>query len=154
MSQALALREPAVALMRDVAQQLATLPPERYGEAMEFLSVMEKGVEGLRTTFGERVKEKVVAEGDKVTEKGTLEWSLNGYTIRATPTRTGVDPKKLEARLRGKGLKPDEHMTPTTTYKVSDVLLAALLATGKLTQQEVDDCRYELNYALRVERSE
>lgn len=154
MSQALALREPAVALMRDVAQQLATLPPERYGEAMEFLTVMEKGVEGLKTTFGERVKETVVAEGDKVTEKGTLEWSLNGYTIRATPTRTGTDPKKLEARLRGKGLKPDEHMTPTTTYKVSEALLLALVASGKLTQQEVDDCRYELNYALRVERSE
>lgn len=152
MSEALALREPAVALMRDVASQLATLPPERYGEAMEFLSFIEKATEGLKTTFGERVKETVLKDGTQTTEKGTREWLMGGYCVRAIPTRTGVDPKKLEARLRAKGLNPEVAMDATLAYKVSEPKLAAAVAAGKLTREEVDGCKYELNYKLAVER--
>lgn len=152
MSEALALREPTVALMRDVAQQLATLPPERYGEAMEFLSFIEKATEGLKTTFGERVKEAALANGSKTTDKGTHEWLIGGYTIRAIPTRTGVDPKKLEARLRAKGLDPAVAMDQTIAYKVNEGKLATAIASGKLTREEADGCKYELNHKLSVER--
>ena len=152
MSSALTLREPAVALMRDVASQLATLPPERYGEAMEFLSFIEKATEGLKTTFGERVKETVLKDGTQTTEKGTREWLMGGYCVRAIPTRTGVDPKKLEARLRAKGLNPEVAMDATLAYKVNEVKLATAIASGKLTREEADGCKYELNYKLAVER--
>ena len=152
MSEALAIQGPVVALMRDVAGQLAALPPERYGEAMEFLTFIEKATEGLRTTFGERVKEQVIKDGAQTTEKGTREWAMNGYLIRAIPTRTGVDPKKLEARLRAKGHDPAVAMDQTIAYKVNEAKLAAAIALGKLTQAEADGCKYELNYRLQVER--
>ena len=154
MSEALATREPVVALMRDVAQQLAALPPERYGEAMEFLSFLEKATEGLKTTFGERVKDAALANGTLKTEKGTKEWLTNGYSIRAVPTRTGIDPKKLEARLRAKGLDPAVAMDQTIAYKVSEPKLAVAIAGGKLTREEADGCKYELNYKLSVERED
>lgn len=152
MSEALALQGPAVALMRDVAKQLAALPPERYGEAMEFLSTMEKAVEGLRTTFGARVKDKVLEDGTKTTEKGTREWVMNGYLVRAIPTRTGVDAKKLEPKLRAKGLDPTVAMDATMAYKVSETKLAVAVSKGLITQEEVDSCKHDINYRLEVTR--
>lgn len=154
MANGLAMREPTVALMREVAQQLATLPSERFGEAMEFLETISKAVEGLRTTFGSRVEETVITWGTRTTEKGTMEWVTNGYLVRASPTRTGTDPKKLEAKLRAKGIDPSLHMDSKVTFAVNERKLGVLLAAGLVTEAEVEACKYELNYRLSVKRVE
>lgn len=152
MTTALVTRDAVFSLMRTVAAELSQLTPEKYGAAMEFLKSLEEAAEGLKTTLGARVKEEVRANGHQVTDKGTTEWVVGGYVLRAIPTRTGVDPKKLEARLRAKGREPSLCMDATIAFKVNEGKLAAAVERGDLTAEEVAACKYDLNFRLEAER--
>jgi hypothetical protein len=151
MSSALAQREPLVALVRGLAQEIASLGPERLGEAHEFLALIQRGVEGLEDVVTARLKEQALTHGHKTTEKGTHEVVLGSHLIRAIPTRTGTDPKRLEAKLRAKGHDPGVAMNAKITYEVNPDKLAKAVEGGLITQAEVDACKYDINYRVQVE---
>jgi hypothetical protein len=147
---ALAVRERVTAVLRDLATELATLTPEQFGSASEFLGRMSDMVEAARETLGSRVKAQVLEHGTQKTDKGTKAWVVGGYELVAIPTRTGTDPKRLEARLRMKGIDPSRYMDMKITYAVSETKLQQALTDGAITAADLSLCKYDLNYRLDV----
>lgn len=150
MSGALAKREPAIELVRGLAQEVATLAPAQFGEARDFLKTLESAVERLRDMVEERTVQEIRQHGAKVTEKGTMQLTLGNWDCRAIPNKTGTDPKKLEARLRTKGVHPEDHMRAKITYEIDAEKLKALVERGIMTQEEVNSCAYDLTFRLDI----
>lgn len=150
MSSALANREPVVALVRGMAQEIATLGPAQYGDAHNFLAFLESSVSKLKEMVEGMAEKEVLARGETITEKGSKGIELGGWYVRAIPNRTGIDPKKFEARLRTKGHLPENYMQAKITYAMDPDKTAKALADGVITQAELDACRYELTYKLSV----
>lgn len=87
--------------------------------------------------------------GTKVTDKGSLSLTVGEFRVEARPTRTGLDPKKVEALLRAKDLSLDELMDKEVKYILNETRLATAVEQELLTQEELETCRYELSYALQ-----
>lgn len=150
MSDALAVRNTTVSAMMTLADWLQRVEPDEFGQALNLLKSLGSALEDAEGVVKARAVEMVRKQGVKETEKGTMSLTLGGHTIRAIPTRTGVDAKKLEAHLRGRGLDPAVAMDATITYKVNDGKLARAVADGTLSQSEVDGCRADTSYRLEV----
>lgn len=121
--------------------------PEAFDIATQFKKVTEEVYDRLR----DKLLADVEATGSVVTEKGTREAHYPSFTVRAIPTRTGTDPKKLEARLRSLGIDPAVVMDATITYKVNPAKLANLVAAGTLKYDEV---AYEPGFRIQLERND
>ena len=145
---ALAVRNYTVGAMQSLASWLSSVEPEQFGEALSLLKSLQSALENAEGTVKNRAVEMVRRDGTRETEKGTYGLTLGAYTIRAIPTRTGVDSKKLEAHLRGRQLEPTIAMDATMTYKVNEGKLVACVEQGKLTQAEVDACKADTSYRL------
>jgi len=152
MTSALAVKDRFQVLMQDLAAELSTVTPDRYGPAYQFIGAIKSMAEAAIDTFGSRVKNHVLEHGEQVTDKGTRKLVADGWALSAIPTRTGVDPKKLEARLRMKGFNPADYMDMKITYAVSETKLGKALASEVVTQSEIESCRYDLTYRLQVEK--
>lgn len=150
MSSALTNREPAVALVRGLAQQIATLGPEQYGEAHDFLHQLTSALTKLEEMVEEATKKEVLARGETVTDKGTKALTLGEWFCRAIPNKTGTDPKKFEARLRTKGVLPENYMRAKVSYEMDPDKTMKALADGVLTQAELAACAYTLTHRLQV----
>jgi hypothetical protein len=146
----LAVRNGTINSMQGLADWLSRVTPEEFGQAVLLVRAMEKALEQAEDVLIERAIDVVRATGKRETDKGTMSVVLGAHTLRAIPTRTGTDPKKLEAHLRTKGVNPDVCMDATITYKVNDDKLKQAVASGKLTPDEVDACKYDTNYRLEV----
>lgn len=119
---------------------------ESYRALIDFQSVIKDTIEVAK----EKMKKLVENKGEVTTEKGSMERVIGGYLYAMRPTRTGTDPKKLEALLRAKEVEDiGEYMEPTVTYKVSEEKLRKAFAKKVLTQAELDTCEYEKSYALQ-----
>lgn len=150
MTSALANREPVVALVRGLAQEVATLEPVQYGEAHNFLAFLEDAVARLKGMVVARAEKEVMERGETITDKGTKALELGGWYVRAIPNRTGIDPKKFEARLRTKGVLPENYMQPKITYAMDPAKTAKAVADGVITEAELSACKYDLTYKLTV----
>lgn len=118
--------------------------------ALDVITQMKKVTEEVYDRLRSRCLDQAILDGHKVTEKGTYEASYNGFTVRAIPTRTGTDPKKLEAKLRALKLEPSAWMDTTLVYKVNDAKLMPLIEDGRLKLEEV---AYDKSYRVELERA-
>ncbi len=135
---------------RDLGAALQNVPDQEVPSAVATLRRLETMLKENVDRLKDRALLYLNVNGQQVTEKGTKEVALNGHVMRAIPTRTGIDPKKLEAALRAKGIDPSAHMIPTITYKVDDFRVAKLVAAGMLTQQDLAAVQYDKSYRIEV----
>jgi hypothetical protein len=120
--------------------------------AYELTAQAEKMLEEVRGLLKTRAMLWLNVNGQKVTDKGTMEGSVSGFSVRAIPMRTGLDPKKLEQTLRAKKLDPNSQMKPTITYKVDEAKVAVLVSEGKLSPADLEACKYEPSWRLEVKK--
>lgn len=133
--------------LRQFAATLTTLRPDDIPVALEVVRQLESlGSEigdRLRGMLIDRLKEFGVVE----TDKGTLRLDIGDKKVRAIPTRTGYDPKKVETALRRRGADPAAFMDTTLTFKVN----TDKLKNSPLTEDDLKGCEYTLNYRVTIE---
>lgn len=137
------------AALIDFAAALSGLTAADRPEALDIATQFKKVTEEVYDRLRDKLLADVGSGGAIITEKGTKELGLGDYVVRAIPTRTGTDPKKLEAKLRALGRDPAHYMDATITYKVSPMRLAGLVAEGVLKLEEV---AYEPGFRIQLER--
>lgn len=135
------------------ASALSNLSDEQVPEAFEMTDKLGKLAEEVRDRLRSRLLKWVKETGATVTEKGSRANSIGGFRVSAIPTRTGIDPKKLEALLRRLALDPAVGMTPTITYAVNEEKVMALVESGRLTTEDLNNCRYSESFRIQVEKS-
>lgn len=136
----------ALAALGSIPSELA--PAER-AEVLVFISQAKKLLESTEKVHKDAVKAEVLAAGKVVTEAGTKRLERDGFSWEIRPTKTGYDPKKVEAGLRAQGLNPAEHMTTEVSYSVDVPKLDALVAAEKLTADELKDWKYDPSWAVQ-----
>lgn len=141
-----------MAALSTFAGVLGNLTPEQVPAAFEIADTMKGLSEEIRDRLRKRLLEEVQKNGEKVTDKGSMRSSIAGFKVSAIPTKTGVDPKKLEALLRRLRVDPTVAMDAKITYTVSDAKLMKAVEEGKLTTEDVAACRYDPSYRLDVSR--
>ena len=125
------------------------MEPDVLIEMHETILDFEKSLESFEKPMRERILHLTLSEGKKVTDKGTYELRIGPFVQRVQPSRTGTDPKKFEALLRAKGLNPGDHMTQEVVLKLGPGQAESTLATGVLTQEELDSCKYDMSYTVK-----
>jgi hypothetical protein len=100
----------------------------------------------LTKSVKQMISNVVQERGEKVTEKGGMAYSEGDWTMQIKPHRTGVDPKKLEARLRSKKADLDFYMDRTIVYTFNQSKLDAAVEAGVLSSEDVEACKHELTY--------
>lgn len=127
-------------LLKDIATILDTAAPEKLAETLTTVKEVVKALDYSIESAQDRLITHVLAAGEPVPEtKGTFEW--NGVKVR--PTRTTLDPKKVEGLLRAKNLDVNLYMDKKLTYVVNETRVKEVLNEG-----EQESCRYELKYQL------
>lgn len=154
MTDALAVRNNVVGSMMGLAEYISTISEDEFGEALNLIKAVSSALEQSEGVIKQRAVEVVRARGVRETEKGTMSLTLGAYTVRAIPTRTGVDGKKLEAHLRAKGIDPSVAMDATVAWKLNDEKLAKAVASGVLTPKDMEACKHETSYRLEAKVSE
>lgn len=129
---------------------LATADTARkVADAHDAARKVEDVAKQFAKAFRNKCLEAILAHGTRVTEKGTLELDLgNGLAQQAIPTKTGIDPEKLEGLLRAKGWVPERAMDPEISYKVNADKVAGLVHSGRITQGEREAIEYDLVYRV------
>jgi hypothetical protein len=123
--------------------------PEKLAQGWVLVKQIEDQVERVVKTAKQQVETYIRTAGTKVTDAGTLRAVVGNIQLEARPTRTGRDPKKVEALIRAKNMDPAKWMDEERSYKVNDGKLADAVKAGKLTHAELEACRYELTYAIQ-----
>jgi hypothetical protein len=141
-----------MAALSTFAGVLSNLTPEQVPAAFEIADTMKGLSEEIRDRLRKRLLEEVQKNGEKVTDKGSMRSSIAGYKVSAIPTKTGVDPKKLEGLLRRLRLDPTVAMDAKVTYTVNETKLMQAVGAGKLTTEDVAACRYDPSFRLDVSR--
>jgi hypothetical protein len=138
--------------LQQFASGISTLKDEEVPEAYEVTAKLEGMFEEVRALLKQRAVDYLQANGRRATDKGTLEAEVNGFSLRAIPMRTGLDPKKLEATLRSKKLDPTANMNATIILKVDTAKVATLVGEGKLTKDDLAACAYDPSIRLEVKK--
>jgi hypothetical protein len=88
--------------------------------------------------------------GQPVPDTKSIMWvAEDGTKFTMHPTKSGTDPRKLEALLRAKGAKPALYMQETRTYEVDPVKLKEALDNETLTLDELKTCEYDESWTVR-----
>lgn len=112
-------------------------------------------IEALCKSARDRMLALIKEKGQKETDAGTLRYREGGMVFEARPLKTGLDPKKVEALLRAKGVTHiEQYMTPTISYTMNDATRSLILRDGKMTEAELDTCRYGESYAVQTPKKE
>lgn len=134
--------------LNSYANALANLSDEQVPAAFDMTDQLRDMAEEVRTRLRDRILLYVQAKGRQLTDKGSMTAESGGFKLTAIPTRTGIDPKKLEALLRRKGIDPAVAMDATITYKVN----MGKLATCSLTPGELTACSYDKAFRVQVDK--
>jgi len=130
------------------------IAPKVAGAALSAMREVAKISADIEKVAKGRVLELVTHKGEVVTDKGTRRYVEDGYVFEARPSRSGTDPKKLEALFRAKGLDPERGMDTVITYKVSEHKLFHAIERGDLTTAEVEACKYEESWTVLTPKQE
>lgn len=139
------------AALQSFASALSSLTNEQVPAALEIARDLGKLAEETEAALKTRALLYLNMHGHQVTDKGSVQAEVGGFRLTAIPTRTGYDPKKLEAVLRRRGLTPEAGMNVTVTYKVDEAKVAGLFAAGKLTEHDLEASKYDKSYRLAIE---
>jgi hypothetical protein len=140
-----------MAALSSFASALSNLTPEQVPAAFEMADNMKDLSEEVRTRLRDRLLTELDTYGEQYTDKGSRSMSLGGFKIAAIPTRTGVDPKKLEALLRRLKLDPTVAMDAKVTYAVNQTKVMQAISDSKLTAEDVAACQYDKAFRVQVE---
>lgn len=148
----LAEKKQMMTALHAFASALSNLTEEQVPDAFDTVDKMQKLSDEVREQLRTRLLLFLNVHGSTKGDKGTKEAESGGYLLQAIPTRTGIDPKKLEALLRRKRLDVESGMDATITFKVNEDKLARLVASGQLSEQDREACRYERAYRVSVQK--
>lgn len=158
---ALAVAEENLLLVRGTMVSLSETigklaKPDSLGRCLVELKQLESAIQDIRGGVEDKVKTILLEQGEQTTEKGSRALTVNGITVTMRPTRTGIDSKKLERLLRIKGLKLTDYMDEqvTVTYKVNMSKVEMSTVAGKLTDDELEQCKYDESWSLQPVRRE
>lgn len=153
--------EENLTLIRGALVSLATLVdglkrPDSMGRCLVDLKKVGDAIGDMKSGLEDKVKILLEQKGEQVTEKGSRSYTENGVTLTMRPTRTGLDPRKLEQLLRMKKLKLTEYMDEEVTvkYKVNQSKLDMQAAAKKLTDAELEQCKYDESWSLQPTKVE
>ena len=138
-----------VTALTHYANVLANLTDEQVPAAFDMTDQFKELAEEARSRLRDRLLLIIQATGQTQGDKGTMSTESGGFKLTAIPTRTGVDPKKLEALLRRKGIDPAVAMDATITYKVN---LAKLATVQAVTPGEVAACASDKAFRVQGDR--
>ena len=138
--------------LNSYANALAQLSNEQVPAAFDMTDQLKDLAEEVRARLRDRLLLLVQAQGRTITDKGSMTTETGGFKVTAIPTRTGIDPKKLEAMLRRKSIALEKVMDATLTYKTNDAKLQDALGTQLLTLAEVKSCEFDKAFRVKVER--
>lgn len=136
--------------LADYSQSLAKISTEEAPVAYEVALDLVKLADEVKEKLRERLIDHTQINGQQVGDKGTLEAVMGDKVVRCIPTRTGLDPKQIEGLMRSKGLDPNTNMRSTVTYAVDYEKISDLINMGKLTNSEVEKCRYDKAHRIQV----
>lgn len=136
--------------LAEFTQSINSLSQDEIPHAYQFADDLVKVADELKDALRNDLVEHAEAHGDRVGDKGTREAAMGDKVVRIIPTRTGIDPKLLEAVMRHNGIDHTTHMTPYMTYKVDYDKVNALVNAGRLTLSQVESCRYPKAYRVQV----
>lgn len=131
------------------AAALSNLTDEQVPTAFGTADELQKLSEDVRSRLRDRLLLYLQVNGQKTTEKGSVAADVGGFTVTAIPTRTGIDPKKLETLLRRKGIDVEAGMDATVAYKVNPEKVAKLLESGRLHEQDREACLYDKAFRVK-----
>lgn len=137
--------------LQTFSSAMSKLTDEQVPAALDMVKQLHELSEEMKDGLRARAIQFLRDVGQKVTDKGSLQTLIGGYRLTAVPTKTGLDPKKLEVALRRRGLDPTAGMNPTITYKVDIEKVAALMDSGKLTSDDIKTCQYDESFRVTVE---
>jgi uncharacterized protein (UPF0335 family) len=123
--------------------------PEKLAQGWVIIKQIEDAVENTVKVAKKQVETFVLKHGTRVTDAGTMRTEVGGIQLEVRPTRTGFDPKKVEALMRAKELDLNRYMDAEVVYKLNAGKLADAVSKGKLTAAELETCRYEPSYAVQ-----
>lgn len=138
--------------LAEYADMLSNLTPEQVPQAFELTKQMSDLTDEVHKRLREQMLQRVQAEGQTITEKGSMALTVGGYKVTAIPTKTGIDPKKLESLLRKRGADVEAVMDATVSYKLNPGKVAVAEAAGKLTRDDIANCTYDKAFRVQVER--
>lgn len=137
--------------LRAVADLLSMdLTPGAIGAIHAQLGAWEKNIKDLQSNTKQRLVALLKDKGQVVTNKGSRELLVDGYRIRCKPYRSGVDPKKLEALVRAKGLDPEQIMQQVITYDLDPVKLGIAVEKKLISSDEAATCVYDESWTLET----
>lgn len=130
----------------------ADLSPADTLRTFKLLREVKKVVTDERSGLEQALRPSIVVmlkAAEKTTDKGGRELEMDGLRVAMHRTRTGLDPKKVEARLRAMGKEPDAVMDTVLTFKIPDPTTErfAKLVT-LLGPDAVKDCQYEESWTI------
>lgn len=140
--------------MQALARRLQNITHEEVPAAVDFFRQIRKMADGVSDNLTERAKLYLNVHGKQATEKGTLEAQVGGYLVRAIPTRTGLDSKKVEKLLRARNIDVVAGMDPETKWKVNSDKIQRMVGAGLLTESDVAALRYDSDYRVEVKRQD
>jgi hypothetical protein len=117
------------------------------------LLAMEYGLGRILRMVKTAVKSEIMTKGTTVTDAGSKELRVGEWTIPLISQGGGsgtLDDRKVESKLRAKGIPTDAGMVATVRYTASRSKLLALALSGKWTAQDFKDCEQEQKWALHA----
>lgn len=137
--------------MRTLAERLSTgaLAGPEVAKLYGQLKAVEDGVKNMAMMAADQLKKYVLEEGVAVSEAGSLRAQFGAYEVEARPRNTGYDPAKVQLLLRRKGLDVTSGCDPDIKYKPNVEKLIGLVATDRLTPDELTSCKYDIEYNLQ-----
>lgn len=144
-------RQQMQSALQSFASALSKLTDEQVPAALDAVRQLNDLSEEMKDGLRVRAIQFLRSAGQRITDKGSLQTLIGGYRMTAIPTRSGLDPKKLEVALRRRGLDATAGMNPSITYKVDVDKVAALVDSGKLTQEDLTACQYDESFRVSVE---
>lgn len=118
---------------------------DQVAAAFDACKALEKNTEFLTKLARDQVLSRLKQDGEP-TEEGGFTLEHNGWRLRATRTHKGLDPKKVEARLRELQTDPALYMTPTVSYKLNPNREDALRKF--LGEERIAECGYDERYQV------
>jgi hypothetical protein len=125
------------------------LAPADLVSVFNQLKVFSKNLEDLEKIAKARMLAYVQEHGARISEAGSMKATVGDYSIEATVRNSGYDPAKVQMLLRSKDLDPVAGCDTFISYKPNNDKLAGLVASGRLTADELEGTRYEKQYNLK-----
>lgn len=137
-----AIEKLAVALSNDPT-------PEAVTHTYAAIKDWSKTLENVGKIASGILKSTISSQGEKTTDKGTMQLQVGNFQLEMRPHKTGLDAKKVEALLQAKELSLDKYMDKEIRYKLNETRLRTAIAEGDLTEDEISTCNVEVTYSLQ-----